>query len=154
MRLDLILLERLIEAVAGSSRPQLIKHRLLGRKKGDRRRPHARGSGRGAHLLPHHRVIGDQDIGEIPHSRILRRLERELRRFELKLVRAAGVRHEARSHKHVIHIRRRRRRARRTSGERKCSAEQNPQFPHRPFSLVLGDCCGRETGKDAHGSDS
>ena len=79
VRADLILLERLVEAVAGPRGPQLVEHRLIRWKQRHRRWLQARSGRGGADLLTHHRMVGDQDVGKVAHRGVLRSLQRELR---------------------------------------------------------------------------
>jgi hypothetical protein len=95
-------------------------------------------------------MIGDHHIGEVADGRVLRSLERKLARLDLELVAARRLGKEAGRQQRIVEVDRWRRRPR-ASGERDRSTDQDPEFPHRGFSLCY-DCSGGETGKEARGS--
>src|SRR5438270_10456073 len=87
-------------------------------------------------------MVANEHATHITDGGVLRSLLRQLPRLDLELVRARGLSHVPRRHQRIVHIYRRRRSPRRAGGERKCSAEQNPQFPHRLsplFWVIVAD---------------
>lgn len=126
VRLDLSLLECLIERGPGAGGPELVEQRLLRREERCRWRCDA-GRLRGSHQ--HLRglcVVRNEHAGELLNGRVLRRLLRKLARLDFELVTTCGLGKVPGRHKRIGQVSGRSRSwRRRTSGERQRPAKQD-----------------------------